>query len=82
MHGKRKTLQVWENLTLFSNKVAVCEQCKEHMSYCNSTGSLMKQFKAKHVYLELGNQTGDKSTDGCTSEPAELKVDYSILDSV
>ena len=68
MPGKRKTSNVWEHFTLKSNKLAVCNYCKLEMSYCSSTGSLLKRIKTKHLFVDL---TRSSSSDSCPSEPAE-----------
>jgi len=74
MPGKRKTPNVWQYFTLTSfEKVAVCKHCKQEMSYCGSTGNLLKHIKAKHVFVDLSGQSnsggGDAAT-GCTSDSA------------
>jgi len=74
MPGKRKTSNVWQHFSLTSfNKVAVCKHCEQEMSYCGSTGNLLKHIKAKHVFVDLSGQSrsggGDAAT-GCTSDSA------------
>jgi len=69
-----KTLNVWQHfLSTSFDRVAVCKHCKQQMSCCQSTGSLLIHMKAKHDFFNLSGQlnSGDGAT-GCTShlEPA------------
>ena len=70
MPGKRKTFSVWEHFVLLSSgKIAECKHCKTQMSYCGSTGSLIKHLKAKHVFLNLTAKASSGETSQETPEP-------------
>ena len=68
MPGKQKTLNVWEHFTLKSDKLAVCNHCKLEMNYCNSTGSLLKHIKTKHIFVDM---TQSSLSNSCPSEPVQ-----------
>ncbi|CAK8683730.1 unnamed protein product [Clavelina lepadiformis] len=60
--GRKKSSSVWEHFCKPDEKNSVvCRHCKAILSYCNSTGSLLKHLKKKHVFLNISGIEGSLS---------------------
>ncbi|XP_076811671.1 E3 SUMO-protein ligase ZBED1-like [Clavelina lepadiformis] len=60
--GRKKSSSVWEHFSKPDEKNrVVCRHCKGILSYCNSTGSLLKHLKTKHLFLNISGIEGSLS---------------------
>ena len=63
--GRKKSSAVWEHFSTPDEKNNVIyRHCKAILQYCNSTSSLMKHLKKKHVFIKVSE------TEDCTRPTA------------